>query len=252
MIWKKTFKGVRHEKIYRKRVPGALIKGDVRMDVVLINAPVTRVSPHARHALPLGLAYIASVLQKEGRSVQAIDFNVSGLNLRRVDMMLRRNPVIVGISCHTETYPNALKIARRIKEQSPRVFVVLGGPHVTILPKEALSDQAVDFVVIGEGEATMAELAAYLLDGRGELSRIKGIGYKDENGQIRLNPRRELLDPDTLPYPARELFPLELYEEKWNFPLPEEAVLLSAPFVPHLPFGKDTGGREARKILLKN
>lgn len=200
------------------------------MDVVLINAPVTRVSPHARHALPLGLAYIAAVLQKEGRRVQAIDFNISGLNMRRIDIMLRRNPAIVGISCHTETYPNALKIARRIKEQSPQVFVVLGGPHATILPKEALSEPAVDFVVIGEGEATMAELATFLLDGRGDLSRIKGIGYKDERGQIKLNLRRELLNPDTLPYPARELFPLELYEEKWNISTARGGCPFRCPF----------------------
>lgn len=103
-------------------------------------------------------------------------------------------------------------------------------PHVTILPEEALSEPAVDFVVIGEGEATMAELAAFLMEGKGDLAQIKGIGYKDESGQIKLNTRRELLDPDKLPYPARELFPLEFYEEKWNISTARGGCPFKCPF----------------------
>lgn len=200
------------------------------MDIVLINAPVTKVSPHSKLALPLGLAYIAAVLQGEGRSVQAIDFNLSGLNLRRIENMVRRQPSIVGISCHTETYPNALKIAQRVKELDSNIPVILGGPHVSILPQEALRESAADFVAIGEGEKTMAELAEFLLDDKGKLTEIKGIGYKDDDGQIRVNPRRELLDPDTLPYPARDLFPLEFYEEKWNISTARGGCPFRCPF----------------------
>lgn len=200
------------------------------MDIVLINAPVTKVSPHSKLALPLGLAYIASFLQSKGRSVRVIDFNLSGFNLQRVDNIAKQNPSIVGISCHTETYPNALKIAQRIKELNSEIHIVLGGPHVTILPEEALSESAVDVVVIGEGEATMAELAGLWLDGKGEYSGIKGIAYKDEKGRTLINPRRELLNPDTLPYPARELFPLELYGEKWNISTARGGCPFKCPF----------------------
>lgn len=200
------------------------------MDIILINAPVTKVSPHSKLALPLGLAYIASFLQSEGRSVKVIDFNLSGLNLLRVDNIAKRKPPIVGISCHTETYPNALKIAQRIKELDSDIPIVLGGPHVTILPEEALSEPAVDIVVIGEGEATMAELAGLLLEGKGKLSEIKGIAYKDETGRTMINPRRELLNPDTLPYPARELFPLEFYGEKWNISTARGGCPFKCPF----------------------
>ena len=47
---------------------------------------------------------------------------------------------LVGISAHTETYPNALRIAARVKELSPGTSVVLGGPHPSILPEGVLAD----------------------------------------------------------------------------------------------------------------
>ncbi len=200
------------------------------MAIVLINAPVTKVSPHSKLAIPLGLAYIASVLMHEGRSVKVIDFNVSGLNIRRVDNIVKRNPKVVGISAHTETYPNALIIAKRIKELDNHIKIVLGGPHASILPEEVVKEAAVDFVVIGEGEATMSELVNYLLDGKGEPKEIKGIGYKDVEEQIHINQRRELLDPDTLPHPARELFALEFYQEKWNISTARGGCPYQCPF----------------------
>jgi anaerobic magnesium-protoporphyrin IX monomethyl ester cyclase len=190
--------------------PGAL-----GVQILLINAPVARSSPHSRLAPPLGLAYIASTLLLEGHEVSAVDFNVSGLNLRRVDRIVgREKPGIVGISAHTETYPNGLEIAKRVKGIDPSIKVVMGGPHPTILPKRVLQEEAVDFVVIGEGEMTMLELANYIGDDRGRLEDIKGLAYKD--GGIEINERRELLDPDGLPHPIRQLFPIEFYHDKWN------------------------------------
>jgi len=187
------------------------------MDVTLINAPVTLRNEHARLSPPLGLAYIASALMDNGFRVSAIDFNVSGLNHRRVDSMLSLDrPTIVGISTTTETYGNALAIARRIKDRSPDTRVVLGGAHPTILPESVLSEGAVDYVVVGAGEQTMVALAAHLLRGEGDLEEIRGLGFTAADGSPRVNPRAELPHPDDLPMPARELFPLEFYQDAWN------------------------------------
>ncbi len=187
------------------------------MNISLINAPVAHPSPHSRLAPPLGLAYIAAVLLEAGHEVSAVDYNVSGLHLQRVTRLVERDqPDIVGISAHTETYPNALKIAEIIKSLNPETKIVLGGPHPSILPREVLAEPAVDFIVIGEGEATMLELTETLQAGTGKFAEIKGLGYKDGSGTIRINERRPLLDPDQLPIPARELFPLEFYQDRFN------------------------------------
>ncbi|MGE5508509.1 MAG: B12-binding domain-containing radical SAM protein [Chitinophagales bacterium] len=111
----------------------------------------------------LGLAYLGAVLLQAGHEVRALDFNLSGLNLRRIENLVQHDPPqLVGISAHTETYPNGLAIARKIKELDPAIKVVMGGPHPSILPKEVLAEETVDFVVAGEGEATMVELVRRL------------------------------------------------------------------------------------------
>ncbi|MGE5554373.1 MAG: B12-binding domain-containing radical SAM protein [Betaproteobacteria bacterium] len=215
------------------------------MRVALVNSPVHRPSPHARLSPPLGLAYLAATLAQDGHDVAAVDFNVSGLNLRRVDRLVEVDkPVIVGISAYTETYPNALAIARRVKELSPDTVTILGGPHPTLLPAEALAEDCVDGVVIGEGEVTMSELARRVAEGSRDFRGIKGLAFKD-SGTVRLNEPRELLDPDTLPYPARDLLPLELYANPWTVLTSRGACPFRCPFC--AAFSLWNGKRRARQ-----
>jgi radical SAM superfamily enzyme YgiQ (UPF0313 family) len=164
----------------------------------------------------LGLAYITSVLLMEGHEVVAVDFNVSGLNLKRVDLLLQtERPDVIGLSAYTKTYPNALAIARRIKEIAPQTRVVMGGPHPALLPEQVAAEEAVDFAVVGEGEETMVELVQRIASRVQDFSDVRGLAYKTAQGP-RVNERRKLLHPDSPPYPARELFPLEFYQDKWN------------------------------------
>jgi len=186
------------------------------MDVLLINAPVTVRNEHARLTPPLGLAYLASALRGEGFSVSGVDFNVSGLNLRRVDSILAYDkPAIVGISAMTETYPNALAIARRVKETSPETIVVLGGAHATILPETVLAEEGVDYVIAGAGEVGLTQLAGFVIRQENSRDEIPGLAWCDGE-MAHVNPRAELSSPDDLPRPARDLFPIEFYKDKWN------------------------------------
>lgn len=186
------------------------------MKILLVNAPVTVTNEHARLALPLGLAYIGSALMNEGHRVSAIDFNVSGLNLRRVENIVKfEQPDLVGISAMTETYDNALAIARKVKELAPETVVVFGGAHPTILPEEVLAEDAVDYVVVGDGERTIVELVAAIQGEGPALADIPGLAYTD-GSQAHVNERRTLQHPDDLPLPARGLFPIEFYQDKFN------------------------------------
>lgn len=183
------------------------------MDVLLVNAPVKRRSEHARLNPPLGLAYMASVLIRAGYNVSAIDFNVSGFNPLLVKTILKKEaPSILGISAHTETYLSGLKIAELAKQMMPDITVVMGGPHASIMYEEVVRESDVDVVARGEGEYTMLELADCLIRNRGSLAEVKGIAYK-EDGVVKVNLERPFIEnPDELPFPARELFPIPLYE----------------------------------------
>lgn len=186
------------------------------MNTLLINAPVAKASLHSRQSPPLGLAYIADAMRRAGHEVEIVDLNLAGLNLRRLDAVVARfQPRLVGISAHTETYPNALRIAQHLDAIAPDVPVVLGGPHPSILPLEVLAQPGVDFVGVGEGERTLVELAAALERGGTGLADIRGLGWTDGDGAV-LNERREPMPPEQIGEPARDLLSLEFYADAFN------------------------------------
>jgi len=188
------------------------------MRVLLLQAPVSRMSHHSRLSPPLGLAYVATHLLEAGHVVEIIDFNISGLNPKRVALALTRfRPDVVGISSHTETYPNALQLAALVKEYDIAIPVVIGGPHVSILPMEVLTEPDIDYVVIGEGERTAVELMSTLESGADpeKLALIEGLGFI-RDGELVFNKPRLPLDPAELRRPARHLLSLEFYEDAYN------------------------------------
>lgn len=115
----------------------------------------------------------------------------------------------------TETYSNALAIARAVKACAPETVVVLGGAHPTITPANTLAEESVDYVIVGAGERSLPMLVRFAITGEGSLAAIPGLAF-DDGGAMRLNPRAPLPSPDDLPRPARDLFPTELYADGWN------------------------------------
>lgn len=188
------------------------------MKTLLLQAPVANLSPHARLSPPLGLAYVAQHLLDEGHDVEIVDFNLTGFNPARMRATLARvRPELVGISTHTETYPNALRLAALVKEHDRGVPVLMGGVHASILPRDVLSDPCVDFVAVGEGERTAVELAAALAARLPEAAfpSIAGLGFK-RNGVPVLNEPRVPLDHSAIGLPARHLLSLDFYEDAHN------------------------------------
>ncbi len=185
------------------------------MNVGLINAPTPTSTTHSKLNPPLGLAYIASCLIKEGYNVRAIDMNLSGYNEQRIKRFANKNLDFIGISAQTESLLNAYKIADKIKKIDNSIDVALGGPHPTLRPKEVLSNEHIDYVVVGEGEKTILELLNYINNQKNDLNEIKGLAYS-EKGNFCLNERRNPLELCNLPWPARNLFPLEFYDQPWT------------------------------------
>ena len=161
----------------------------------------------------LGLLYIATFLRSAGYATKIIDLNLVYAEVDKLQTIIElMPPKILGISTLTETFPAALKIAQLAKQINPSLYVVMGGAHPSVMPNEVLSHEEVDAVIIGEGEYTMRDLADCLIAGKGKLSDIAGLVYK-EGAVIRANPERDFLnDPDLLPVPDRQLLPIHEYE----------------------------------------
>jgi radical SAM superfamily enzyme YgiQ (UPF0313 family) len=185
--------------------------------VLLLNASVTARSRHARLSPPLGLAYIGAVLLEHGYDVTAEDCNLTDFNPTRLQQSLRDCAAdIVGISASTETYPNALAIAAIAKAVDPSTTVVIGGPHASVLHRRAAAERDIDIVVRGEGEYTMLAIADFVSRGLGSLAAIEGLTSVCHNAITATPDRRSIDDPDALPVPARDLFPLPMYESAFS------------------------------------
>jgi len=166
---------------------------------------------------PLGLAYLAATLEREGHQVRVHDFGLyPDVPLaQQIAEVVEFDPQLVGLTAMTNTYHAAAETGRLIKERLDCPLVI-GGPHATVFPERVAAEPFVDYLVYGEGEATLIELVR-TLDAEGprpsamSLEVIQGLCYGQGN-EVRCNPARPLIrDLDGLPFPARHLFDLEAY-----------------------------------------
>lgn len=161
---------------------------------------------------PLGLAYLAAMLKTKNCEVKIFDFTLEPKKtlVRQAEEVLSFSPELIGITISTNTYSNAVKLAREIKNRSSGT-VLVGGPHPTIFPKEMLSMGEVDFVVFGEGEYTFSQLIDEFFKEK-DFYNINGIAFKNKTGEIVVNPPRPFINElDALPFPDRRMFNLAKY-----------------------------------------
>ena len=180
--------------------------------IALINTPLLQQAGHHPLFPPLGLAYMAAVLEQNNFEVKIIDCPVSGIDHEKLKTELSSfQPTIVGIGCMTPIVESALKSAHSAKEVCPNAKVVMGGPHATFADKQILTDEKdVDLVVRGEGEETILELAKQPPELK-KISEIKGITFRHNNQIIRSPDRPFIQNLDALPLPAYKYVPIEKY-----------------------------------------
>jgi radical SAM superfamily enzyme YgiQ (UPF0313 family) len=161
---------------------------------------------------PLGLLYLAAVLQTERQhEVLFIDANVEGVSAERLAQRVRAfRPQLVGVQALSFTLLDALAAARAAKDVDPAIHVNLGGVHPTIYPEETARLGGVDSVTIGEGERTFSVLLEALETG-GDLGAVDGIAFARPDGVCVTPPRGFVGDVDALPLPARSLSPYRSY-----------------------------------------
>lgn len=168
------------------------------------------------NAPPLGLAWIAAVLEKAGHKVKVIDTPTLKVTMKEFIREVKSwKPDVIGISVQTPTAPKAYDAIAHLKEEVPDVPIIVGGSHPTFLYEEALTHGA-DVVVRFEGEYTTLELIN-VLEREGlnydALKRVKGLAFRVKgNGKAIVTERRPYIrDLDELPWPARHLLPMDKY-----------------------------------------
>ncbi|MEJ5326912.1 MAG: radical SAM protein [Candidatus Bathyarchaeia archaeon] len=180
--------------------------------IALVNSPIIEATYQHPLFPPLGLAYLAAVLEQNNFDVTIIDCPACRMDHKKLkEELSSMQPALVGIASMTPTVPSALESARVAKEACPDTKVVMGGPHATFADTEILTEEpAVDVIVRGEGEETLLELAQNLPELR-NLSKIRGITFKHD-GEIVKTPNRPFIQNlDALPHPSYKSLPIERY-----------------------------------------
>jgi len=208
------------------------------MKIVLVNPPLgpavrRGIGPLARalftNSPPLGLCSLAAVLLEQGEEVVILDAALEGWSIANTAEALRRtHPDLVGLTSLSASASSTWALARRVKELLPGTPLVLGGPHLTANAEEFEFHPEADYVVLGEGETTLAELVAALSTGL-DLEQVEGLLFRRGERVIRTSPRALLEDLDALPLPARHLLLMERYLPQPNdqYRLPKLSLITS-------------------------
>lgn len=185
------------------------------MKVLFVNPPQTASKYKFMGVIapPLGIAYMAGVLQENNIDVEILDASAEDMDFKDVEKeLLKRKPDLVALTALTPTIGRALETAQVVKETLPDSIVVMGGYHPTFNFIETLEDENVDIVIRGEGEYIMLNLVQ-ALENQSNLHDVKGIVFEDKNSkEIVVNPEAPLIqDLDELPFPALNLLPMKKY-----------------------------------------
>jgi len=219
------------------------------VDILLIQPPMADFYLTAKRTIPYGLASIAAAVSQKGFSVAILDamatgksrvidpppgvdgmnayygrrdlspfslfhqFRHYGYSLEHIGREIKKSGAfLVGIASLFTAYSDmALAVARIAKASLPGCKVVVGGHHPTALPEAVMQEPAVDWVLRGEGEASLPALAVALRTGNG-LVDVPGIVRRESDGSLHIAAPALCEDPDRLPVPAFELVRRKFYQ----------------------------------------
>lgn len=174
------------------------------MSVILVNSPHSFVETHRGRVgkrkvgeilsyPPLGILYLASMLEKDGIEVKVIDAPALEIGVSEVVHEIEKEkPVFIGISATTPQTRKAVQLAKILREQyKDDIIIGLGGAHISADPDFINRFPFFDFGLTGEGEVTLPKIVKEILDGK-KIRR--GIYHGESPSSL-----------DNIPFPARHL-----------------------------------------------
>jgi anaerobic magnesium-protoporphyrin IX monomethyl ester cyclase len=220
----------------------------LQCDILLIQPPIRDYYLTTKRTIPYGLLSIAAALRQNGYKVVVLDSLANGKSrpaplprpleylsgvygppdtspfalfhqyrhfgyaLPTIAERARLSGAfLIGISSLFSAYEDmALECAQAVKSMAPESLLVLGGHHPSVFPDRILDHPAVDFVLRGDGEATLPTLANTLQQ-KGALESVPGIAFDREDGQRHINPPAYVDELDGLAPPAIDLVNTRYY-----------------------------------------
>ena len=201
------------------------------MKILLIDPPFKIFTGFVNFYFPIGLASLGAILRNTKHQVSIfdvdalkkgsdIDFSEEYRRLNLYQQGLNNNqhwvwqeirkvledykPDLVGITAMTPKFGSVLKTAEVVKNYNPKLPILVGGPHPTLLTEQSLKSKNIDIAIKGEGERTILELVK-AIENNSDLRKVKGISFK-KNNKVFHNPLQEpIKNLDEIPFPARDI-----------------------------------------------
>ena len=186
-------------------------------NIVLINPfPVGQGLNDATVEPPLGLCYIAAVLEKNNYVCSIIDANVERLSNRDIINRIKESPSVIGIYLNSFLFSVSKDLCAEIRKKFPDSLILLGGPLASTIPEVLLDEFLCDGIIKGEGEYAVLGIMNNISAGKPAFDEtISGAVYKLKDGNIRYNDLKRIVDLDELPFPALHLLPkLKAYKSR--------------------------------------
>ncbi len=239
------------------------------VDILLVQPPIRDFYLTAKRTIPYGLASIAAALRQADYEVSILDalatrrmktiatppemaylapyygrpdrspfslfhrFRHYGFGFERIAReAAAARPRLAGISALFTPYADsALATAKAIKKALPDCPVVVGGHHATAFPQAIMDCKAVDFVVRGEGEHSMVQLADALFKQQ-PLEKVAGLVWRSDGSGLTVSAPAVIDDAADFPTPAFDLIDHGFYRRGRKSPArssPPAAVPLAVP-----------------------
>ena len=164
-------------------------------------------------AVHLGLGYIASYASQiyPNLTFELLDTRIAKSS--EVSSFIEKQFDAIGITATSQTFLEAFELSKTIRNRWPNIPIIIGGAHCSTVKEDVLQGFPFDYAIYGEGEVAFSELIGYF-KGEKEISEINGLIYRNKNGEIIVNPVRDLItDLDTIPFPMYSLYKMSLYPQ---------------------------------------
>ncbi len=173
---------------------------------------------------PLGLLYIAAVIENNGYNVEILDaqliFNKKinknqityGMDNSEISLKIKvAKPDLVGIGWFTACDEiNVTNVCKLVKDINPNTPLVVGGSYPTLFPERVICNKNIDYIIKGEGEFKFLELVNRL--NNNENLNFNGLIYKGQENNTHQS-LEFVTNLDSIPFPARHLVDMQKYTE---------------------------------------
>jgi anaerobic magnesium-protoporphyrin IX monomethyl ester cyclase len=163
---------------------------------------------------PLGLLYIATMLENEGDQVTVLDFSAEPYDEQKFLSAVRSSDII-GFTMLSSSFNQAKHLIECAKQQDSDIPLVIGGPHCTLQPEKTLEETQATLCVQGEGEMVINDIKK-ALNKEIDFSELPGVVYRTTSGIKHGQPQQLVRDLNNVPFPARHLVKQYVYGREYN------------------------------------